>query len=1731
MQNELTQLAVPVLGKKRLNDVDYFVVNYRGEECYVKMFPYQAQRAIPANITCIFGGKSSSGKPKLKQDITAILEDIYEAECSYEFIVREIQKDPKSSAEYLLLDDEYGLHHRLYKPKGNVVYQKKIECYVEDIYKGYLVLKNDDYQLSDADESVISAEEMRLFQKLHDDKVQDAKTFNKPAYRQYWNSIVDKYPDSAHFIYELLQNADDAGATNVEIFLSEQYLIFKHNGIERFTISDVADDDDDSKPRGHINAITGIGFTTKSGELSVQNKIGKFGVGFKAVFQYTDRPEIYDDTFRFSLENYIIPTLIKGDHVLRKPGETLFFFPFKKPMKAYEEIYSKLRNMDNPILFLNNIQKVSWQIIGDNEEFTYNKSVQRSFNKRNIVCELIKLQNVSSSRRIWMFTKKVTINNGGHNISVGYYLNEDGHIDIVIRPPVHCFFPTKEKLDLCIISHAPFLLTDSRQNIKDNEAVNKTLMQELATLAADALPILRDIGLDSGNLLIDENILEIVPVSKAQRYMWETVPTVNRDLFFDTYLQVLRTSKLIVNRNKEYLSVDNCRIANPINIQELISDDQLQLLARNKSVGFVFSDVSAKQKEKREYLTDQLDIQVITSADIASMIKGNKEFMTKQPDAWLHRFYYFLYTDAIKLWKLETAAKNQPLPFRESPIIRTNKGDFVAPYDKDAPNVFYSTVNFVKEDLSYVDSGLLSNTNTQKFFDELGIREYDKKDTITQILVRYEKGGEIDDEVLRDDLCFIYDYCSNIASYEERRTLISEISSRLNVVYTQNGDSLYGHISSVYDIKDHIDYFGKNADIQVLDYDFYKDVFDKYNESNVLHFLHELGLRTTPKVTAISVSDYYKLTQKQRGQVVDYSKRPTYGYQITDYQLDGLIYALENRISYELSKKIWSWLCEGCPTQWILKCVYMYTNHKESRYGDASIYLALTDSAWLYNENGQPLKPKDISWVQLKNAGYKYNEDLLDFLGILSGEIEDKIDGLTDEQQEIYDLGRITQEAGVSKEELMQLLESAKRKKLQHMDESASDTDSIFSKDPLREVDADEMFANNSSGKNQQKQQSTLTKTASKSSASLEERMNKFLEFQEKEREQEQQIENLRDIVETSPKYSKEWFEALLELEYKSSKEDITAVTSKAISISFQRVDKEKGSDRIFILKNPAKPIPLGIEEVGGITVKFQFSNKEEIEFSFEVASVRDFTLRLKAKIVDIDLLDKIDWAKCTLAEININNPVELIGKLRGAFAELDLPDGYNLKDNIRDDIEFIFGPPGTGKTTYLSKYITRLINENANCKILVLAPTNKACDVLTTKVMSTASCDSWLRRFVACGDQSIANKGLLCDRDSDIYNKTQCCVVSTIARLPYDGFDNPRVGLRDVEWDYVIIDEASMIPIAQIVYAIYKFAAAKVIIAGDPFQISPIVREEDWVDESIYTMVNLNSFTNPSTEPHQFKIINLDTQYRSLPAVGTLFSEYAYNGMLKHYRHGEKPCDLVLDGMDITAVNFIPFRVEKYDSIYGPRKLSGSNVQIYSVLLTVEFVKYVSKQWYEKHEPEEFLRIGVICPYAAQAQLIDTMLQQRREVYPNIDVVSGTIHGFQGDECDIIITVLNTPKGLKGAPDKIFLNRKNILNVAISRARDYLFVLIPHVDTDGYENLNEIQSIGDIANKKCRTDLSIINADIVEGIIFNDSAFIEKNTFVTSHQMANVYTDAQKLYEVRIDENAVDIQINAEFE
>ena len=42
--------------------------------------------------------------------------------------------------------------------------------------------------------------------------------------------VEDLYPDNAHFIYELLQNAEDTGASEAWFALSRSCLVFEHNG-------------------------------------------------------------------------------------------------------------------------------------------------------------------------------------------------------------------------------------------------------------------------------------------------------------------------------------------------------------------------------------------------------------------------------------------------------------------------------------------------------------------------------------------------------------------------------------------------------------------------------------------------------------------------------------------------------------------------------------------------------------------------------------------------------------------------------------------------------------------------------------------------------------------------------------------------------------------------------------------------------------------------------------------------------------------------------------------------------------------------------------------------------------------------------------------------------------------------------------------------------------------------------------------------------------------------------------------------------------------------------------------------------------------------------------------------------------------------------------------------------------------------------------------------------------
>jgi superfamily I DNA and/or RNA helicase len=404
-----------------------------------------------------------------------------------------------------------------------------------------------------------------------------------------------------------------------------------------------------------------------------------------------------------------------------------------------------------------------------------------------------------------------------------------------------------------------------------------------------------------------------------------------------------------------------------------------------------------------------------------------------------------------------------------------------------------------------------------------------------------------------------------------------------------------------------------------------------------------------------------------------------------------------------------------------------------------------------------------------------------------------------------------------------------------------------------------------------------------------------------------------------------------------------------------------------------------------------------------------------------------------------------------------------------------------------------------------------------------------WLVRFGTSSDERIKQAGIWRDRSLNIHDLPRSVVVTTVARFAYDGFAVNKGKLYEIDWDFIVVDEASMIPIASIIYPIYEKEPEKFIIAGDPFQIEPIVAVEHWKDENVYTLTGLStpgSFRCPVTEPHRFNVTHLKTQFRSIPDIGEVFSRFTYDGILSHHRGAETQRVLRVNGFDVKPLNLITFPVSRYESIYRPRRLeSGTPYQTYSALFSFEFMCHLARQVAANDTGGPPFRIGIIAPYRAQASIIDKLVDSWDDKPDAVSVQVGTIHGFQGDECDAIIAVFNPPPNISANP-QMFLNRQNILNVAISRARDYLFIIIPDERTENVENLRKVSLIKRLVKERTGA-YSESDANRLEEVILGSRSYLEDNTFSTGHQMVNVYKQAERHYEVRSDESAVDVQIS----
>lgn len=307
------------------------------------------------------------------------------------------------------------------------------------------------------------------------------------------------YPDPAHFIYELLQNAEDMNASQVTFQLHEDKLIFEHDGTKRdFNIED-------------IEAITSKG---KSPKADDPTQIGKFGMGFKAVYVYTNTPEIHSGDFHFRIEHIIVPN---NENVTdpvwiqntKQDRHTQFIFPFDNPNKSaddavkeiIEEGFNKLN--ETALLFLTHIRTIHYYLPDGSEGYVSIES--KIQNIRFLYSITVKKPNTDKTVTYWArFSDDcpIMVNDKDSNskaaksfpVSIAYKLNKSETdiftLDSSLVGKVCLFFPTEMDSLLHFHINAPFASTIARDVILskgDEGEANEKLLSKLADLTTKSL--------------------------------------------------------------------------------------------------------------------------------------------------------------------------------------------------------------------------------------------------------------------------------------------------------------------------------------------------------------------------------------------------------------------------------------------------------------------------------------------------------------------------------------------------------------------------------------------------------------------------------------------------------------------------------------------------------------------------------------------------------------------------------------------------------------------------------------------------------------------------------------------------------------------------------------------------------------------------------------------------------------------------------------------------------------------------------------------------------------------------------------------------------------------------------------------------------------------------------------------------------------------------------------------
>ena len=806
--------------------------------------------------------------------------------------------------------------------------------------------------------------------------------------------LVKLFPSDAHFIYELLQNAEDAGASEVHFILNADKLEFEHNGDQLFDIEDV-------------ESITNIGSSTKADDPT---SIGEFGIGFKAIFAYTNTPEIESDGFHFRIHDMIVPDaegLLPGALGERR---TRFVFPFdnpkKPPERAAAEIEKNLRELnENTLMFLSNICKIEYCLPDSKSGFMERRENTGDKNRIEISVKH-PADTAPESTHYLRFTKDVDVRDEDDKpkrcrIAVAFGMNESKGEALKIMPlnpsQVSIYFPlVDETSNLRFHLHAPFASTVARNSVRACPASDE-LRDHLAELVTESMHVIRDNGwldveflatlpnttdnLSPFYLPIRERLIEEFNRERLTPTKQQNVYAAASGLYRDQSGGEL--SALIQDEDlATFLKIDNSQ---PLWVANLPPRK------RNERGQFIQDEKAQRQNDRISAFLTMLYISEWTIEDFVEKLNFQSDTIVKwlkgKQDEWHQQLYvllgdFLLRTPSSPLY----IARERKEKLSNLCIIRCNDGKYrigsECHFLDDMESEFQGEQTQDRE-FHYVTKGVYSsgqNENQQEkvraFLEKIGVCEVDETERIKAILnQRYENPDTVIPSKLHEE--DMKRFISFVESNPDKAALFNGYNIFntsggnwptslvfLDLPYLETGLRVYYEGNEYWEF----------IDEETVDPCFSLDYEDSDIDLKKLgKFAELLGAKTELEVTPISTWNHpkaYEFREQGTGNWRDKTGIDE------DYRILGCHILLDNP-SIAKSKLIWQAMCSA--SVMCLKAEFRWNGSPANELHEdvSSLVYDLRKAKWVPQKNDDTIsfvRPTDALQTQLP-GGFSYDAE------------------------------------------------------------------------------------------------------------------------------------------------------------------------------------------------------------------------------------------------------------------------------------------------------------------------------------------------------------------------------------------------------------------------------------------------------------------------------------------------------------------------------------------------------------------------------------------------------------------------------------------------------------------------------------------------------------------------------------------------------------------------------------